>query len=222
MITSTGRPRSNSAAGPSEARIRRSTSSPAASGQREVEQQRVGLAEAAEAQRVGGRRRRQRVVAVRLEVLDQQLAGELVVLADDDRSEVIQLRQHLRLLALIGRVHFREPRSRSQRAPGGQLEHRGGAAAPRRSGAAGTTRIDAGSARRRHRGRRGRARNACRTCGRSCSAAAAARCRLARDRDGRARAAARAGRRRPGPGARAPRRRGSRRRRRAQISGRRR
>ena len=53
----------------------------------QVEQQQVGVVEVAEAQRVGRARRRQRVVAVGLEVVAEELQGGLVVLADDHRRQ---------------------------------------------------------------------------------------------------------------------------------------
>ena len=71
---------------------------PGGVGEGEVEQQGVGLAEAAEAQRVGGGRCGQGAVAVGLEVVDEQLAGQRIVLADDDRREGLDLGQHLWLL----------------------------------------------------------------------------------------------------------------------------
>jgi hypothetical protein len=47
----------------------------------------VGVVVAAEAQRVGGARRRQDLEAVRSQVVAQQVEGGIVVLADDDRGD---------------------------------------------------------------------------------------------------------------------------------------
>jgi hypothetical protein len=63
-------------------------------GQPQVEQHQVRVVVAAEAQRIGGARRGQRPIAVGRQVIAEQLACRVVVLADHHGRQLFDLRQH--------------------------------------------------------------------------------------------------------------------------------
>ena len=63
-------------------------------GQREVEQQQVGVVVAAEPQRIGSARRRQHSEAVGGQVVAEQLERRRVVLADDQAGDLSSLGKH--------------------------------------------------------------------------------------------------------------------------------
>ena len=65
-------------------------------GKSDVDQQHVGRPVAAEPQRVLGRPGRERLEAIGLEVHAEELAGDRIVLADDDGRELVDGGQHLR------------------------------------------------------------------------------------------------------------------------------
>jgi hypothetical protein len=79
----------------SPSRICWMTSMPGHVGQREVEDQEVGMVEPTEPERVGAARRREHVETVLDEVLAEQVEGRLVSVADDDGRDLIYRRHGL-------------------------------------------------------------------------------------------------------------------------------
>ena len=164
---------------PSASRISRRTSRPGGVGQREVQEQQVGVVVAAEAERVGGAGRRHHAEAVGGEVLAEQVEGDVVVLADDEAGDLFSLGKH----------GAPKSRARANSPPCGEGISNT-AAAPRcqRTRRGGTRRRTASDPPLARRGRRGRARSASRRCGRwrSAGSAGPARPRRGRGRRGRA------------------------------------